>query len=235
MVTCGSLQGGGPEPDDEDIADPFNGKRFTVCMFLPMEIVTFSERVKVVEVGNLVEILSEIQVRQAISKLYKNKEEHPDKFAYVKFLFGMIDYDGLQMLKTYHNCIAHKKKVVEEKAWLKHAAQNCEGLRVKIDKINQHFKDNVWSTTSFNPTTCICILVGNRWLTDDVIETLFDTINSKHDDTICFVCKPTRVMYSSVRLSNKVQKVRENGTTVSRVIVALNVGYDNTGTCYVSD
>ena len=153
-------------------------------MFLRMEIVTFSERVQVVEVGNLVEIPSEIHVRQAISKLYKNKEERPDKFAYVKFPFGLIDYDGLQMLKTYHKYIAHKKKVVEEKAWLKHAAQNCEGLGVNIDKINQHFKDNVWSTTSFNPTTCIRNLVGNRWLTDDVIETVFDTINSKHDDNL---------------------------------------------------
>ena len=138
-------------------------------------------------------------------------------------------------MKTYHKYIAHKKKVVEEKAWLKHAAQNCEGLGVNIDKINQYFKDNVWSTTSFNPTTCRCNLVGNRWLTDDVIEIVFDTINSKHDDTVCFVCTPTRVMYSSVRLNNKVQKIRENGTTMSRVIVALSVGCDDTGKCYVSD
>ena len=35
VVTCVSLQGGGPECDDEDIANPFNGKRFTVCKFLP--------------------------------------------------------------------------------------------------------------------------------------------------------------------------------------------------------
>ena len=48
------------------MADPFNRKGFTVCMLLPMEIVTFSERVKVVNVDNLVEIPSEIQVRQAI-------------------------------------------------------------------------------------------------------------------------------------------------------------------------
>ena len=77
--------------------------------------------------------------------------------------------------------------------------------------------------------------MGNRWLTDDVIETVFDTINSKHEDTICFVCTPTRVMYSSVRLNNKVQKICKNGTTVSRVIIALNVGCDDTGKCYVSD
>ena len=81
VVTCVSLlQGGGPESDDEDMADPFNGKRFTVCMFLPMETVTFSERVKVVEVGNLVEIPSEIQVRQAISKLYKKRRRIQIKF-----------------------------------------------------------------------------------------------------------------------------------------------------------
>ena len=64
---------------------------------------------------------------------------------------------------------------------------------------------------------------------------MFGTINMKHDDTICFVCKPTRVMYSSARLNDKVRNVRENGITVSRVLVALNVGYDDTGTCYVSD
>ena len=104
-------------------------------------------------------------------------------------------------MKPHCRCTAGR----QEKAWLKHAAQNYEGLGVNIDKINQHFKD-VCSTTSFNPTTCIRNLVDNRWLTDDVIETVFDTINSKHDDTICFVCKPTRVMYSSVRLNNKVQK-----------------------------
>jgi hypothetical protein len=78
--------------------------------------------------------------------------------------------------------------------------------------------------------------VGKRWLTDDVIESVFDTINMKHDDTICFVCKPTRVTYSSVRLNEKVRNVHENGIiTASKIIVALNVGCDDTGTCYVSD
>ena len=33
---------------------------FTVCMFLPMEIVSLSESVKVVDIGKLVEIPSEI-------------------------------------------------------------------------------------------------------------------------------------------------------------------------------
>ena len=113
----------------------------------------------------------------------------------------MIDYDGLQMLQKYHEYIALNKKVAEEKAWLKQAAQKCEGLRINTDKIK---KDNVWSTASFNPTTSIRNLVGKRWLTDDVIESVLDTINMKHNDAICFVCKPIRVMYSSVRLNEKV-------------------------------
>ena len=144
----------------------------------------------------------------------------------MKFPFGMIDYDGLQMLQKYHEYIALKKMVAEEKPWLKQAAQKCEGLGINIDKINQHFKDNVWSTASFDPITSIRNLVGKRWQTDDVIESVFDTINMKHNDTICFVCKPTRVMYSSARLNEKVRNVQENGITVSKVLIALNVGVD---------
>ena len=207
-----------------------------MCMFLPMEIVTFSEKVKVVEVGSLVEIPSEIQIRQAISELYKKKEEHPDTFSYIKFPFGMIDFDGLKRLQSYHEYVALKTMVAEEKAWLKQAKQNyCEGLGVNVDKINQHFEENVWCSTDFNQITPIRNLVGKRWLTDDVIESVFDIINLKHDDMICFVCKPTRIMYSSKRFNDKVRSIRDNGVTVSKVLIALNVGCENTGTCYVSD
>ena len=143
------------------------------CSFRWKLLYSLSERVKAVDVGKLVEIPSEIEVRQAVSNLYKQKEEHPDTFSYIKFPFGMIDYDGLQMLQKYHEYIALTKKVAEEKAWLKQAAQKCEGLGINIDKINQHFKDNVWSTASFNPTTFIRNLVGKRWLTDDVIESVY--------------------------------------------------------------
>ena len=54
------------------MADPFNGKRFTMYMFLPMEVVTLSQRIKVVEVCSVTEISSEHQskyVRQSVSCL----------------------------------------------------------------------------------------------------------------------------------------------------------------------
>ena len=38
-----------------------------------------------------------------------------------------------------------------------------------------------------------------------------------------------------MRLNKKVQNVRENGITTSKVIITMNVGCDNTDTCYVSD
>ena len=76
--------------------------------------------------------------------------------------------------------------------------------------------------------------MGERWLTDEVIDTGFGTINKKHDDTICFVCKPTRIMYSPAGLSEKLRRIYDNSFTVSRVIVALNVGCDDRGT-YMSD
>ena len=104
------LQGGGPGSDGEQIDDPFNGKRYTVCMSLPMEVVTLSERAKAVEVGSLVKIPSDVQVRRAISDLYKEKEKYPNKFAYMRFPFGIVDYAGLQMMQSYHEYISLKKK-----------------------------------------------------------------------------------------------------------------------------
>ena len=46
-------------------------------------VVAVPERIKVIEVGSLIEILSQLQVRQAISMLCKKQEEHPDKFSYI--------------------------------------------------------------------------------------------------------------------------------------------------------
>ena len=45
----------------------------------------------------------------------------------------------------------------------------------------------------------------------------------KHDDTICFVCKPTWIMYLSAGLNDKMRTVRDNSITISKVIVVLNV------------
>ena len=81
----------------------------------------------------------------------------------------MIDYDGLSRLLTYHKYITLKGKIAEEKLWLQQSKQDCEGLGVNIDKINQYFKNHVWYTNSYNPVVSVGNLVGTRWLSDDVI------------------------------------------------------------------
>ena len=151
-----------------DTTDPFNGKRFTVCMFLPMEVVSMLQRIKVIEFGTLIEIPCELQVRQAISNLRKKQSNYPDKFSHIKFPFGIIGYDGLDMLLKYNEYITLKMKVAEEKAWLEQAKQNYGSLGIDIDKIYQYLQDTVWSTGNNYHIDSIRTLVGERWLTGDV-------------------------------------------------------------------
>ena len=166
--------------------------KFTVRMLHPIEVITVSKRMAIVDVGSLAEIPTELQVHQAISELYK-KEEFSDKYSYIRFSFGMIDYDGLSRLLTYYEYIPLKGKIAEEKLWLQQSKQDCEGLGVNIDQINQYFKNHVWSTNSYNPVIFVRNVVGTRWLSDDVIDIVFDIINTMYIDTICFLCKPTRI------------------------------------------
>ena len=125
VVTCVSLlQGGGPESDDEGVADPFNGKIKVYSVHLPTH-------------GNCYLLLVSCT----------KKEEDPDNFSYIQFPFGMIDYKGLQILQTCHEYLALRKRIAEEKAWFKQAKQSCEDLGINIESIYQYFKDRVWSTT----------------------------------------------------------------------------------------
>ena len=164
----------------------------------------------------------------------KKREEFSDKYSYITFSFGIIDYDGLSRLLTYHEYITLKGKIAEEKLWLQQSKQDCEGLGVNIDQINQYFKNHVWSTNSYNPVVSVHNLVCTRWLSDDVIDIVFDINNTMYTDTICFLCKPTRIMYPSAGL-NDMCSIRNNGINISKVIVAVNVACDDNGTYYVSD
>lgn len=136
------------------------------------------------------------------------------------------------MLLTYHEFVALREKVAEERAWFKQSTQNCESHGINLDKIKQ---DNVWSSASHNHLASIRNLVGKRWLSDDILDNVFDLMNRTHDDTICFVCKPTWILYSSAGLHEKMHSIRSSGVTHSRVIVAINVGCDSDGAYYISD
>ena len=59
------------------MAIPFNKKKFTVRMLHPIEVITVSKRMAIVDAGSLAEIPTELQVHQAISELYKKKRNFP--------------------------------------------------------------------------------------------------------------------------------------------------------------
>ena len=101
-IACFSaLQG---DSDDKEMVDPFNRKRFTVCILPPLENIKFLERAKVVDV---VCLNADSQAYQGISKVYKKKtEEYPNEFSHIKFPFGMIHYLRLQMLNYREYMIA---------------------------------------------------------------------------------------------------------------------------------
>ena len=64
------MQGGGKGKMNTDIS-----KLLTVHMFLPMEVISSPQPIPVVRVNDLTMLPSAQQVRQAISNLYKKKQE----------------------------------------------------------------------------------------------------------------------------------------------------------------
>ena len=60
-------------------------------------VITVSKSIDVVQVDSVIKISSELQVCQAISKLYEKQEEFPDTFSYIKFPSGTFDYEGLHI------------------------------------------------------------------------------------------------------------------------------------------
>ena len=124
----------------------------------------------------------------------------------------MIGYNELDMLLKYHKHIRYTKKATEENVWLEHAKQNCRSLGDKVCKY-------VCSTDKSSHNASIWTLVGERWLTDEAIDSVFGIINKKHDNTVCFVCKPTRFLYSSAGLNEKICRVYKNSFNLSRIII----------------
>ena len=60
----------------------------------------------------------EEQCHKVLSELCKTQEKHPNKYCYVKFPFGYIDYSGLKELLGVHERRAAKRCIEEEREWL---------------------------------------------------------------------------------------------------------------------
>ena len=97
-----------------------------MCMFLPMEVITVTKPVDTVAISSLTDIPSEIQPSLVCIK-------HKRSF----------------LLQKCHNYtqIKKKKKISEEKAWLKESEKKTSGgLGINIENIHQYyFQSHVWS------------------------------------------------------------------------------------------
>ena len=80
-----------------------------------MEVITTHQQIPLLQVSDLTTIPSAQQVRQAISNLYKKQEAVPDEFSYVKFPFGILDFNGLQKILEYHEQKVRREMESEER------------------------------------------------------------------------------------------------------------------------
>ena len=207
-------------------------KRKCMSRYFPMELfVSTKEMVDTVEMGSLGTIPSEAQIRQAISMLCRRQENEPNKFVYIKFPFGMMNYDGLKTIQAYHESILYKQKIQEEKDWLQSLSKVSSEMGLNLTEITQHFEESVWNSSTSKP---IQNLVGDRWLTNFDIDAIFEIINKKYDNVIGFVCKPSEFVYSFAGLQEKVARTMKSETSVARIIVALNIGCEN-GKYFITD
>ena len=124
-----------------------------------------------------------------------------DQFIYVKFPFGILDYDGLQEIREYHEQKLKRKIEGEEKEWLKGCESLCSRIGIDIAKIKQFFEARLWDKP--NERVCGRNFVGNRWISDSDMDALLDIANKQYSDTICFASKPNKQLCAFSQIHKK--------------------------------
>ena len=205
-----------------------------VCVYSQMTVVMASKLLDTVEMSSVAAIPSGTQVCEAISMLCKEQEKQQNKFVYIKFPFGMMDYDGLKSIQAYHDSVQHKQMMLEEKNWLHDVDKLGSEIGISMSQINQHFEEKIWTPNPDKQHTSVQSLVGNRWLSNYDIDSIFEIINRKYDNIIGFVCKSSQFMYSFADLREKADKTIKKKITITKILVALNIRYEN-GEYLISD
>ena len=176
-----------------------------------MEAVVSKVEKPVVHPQGLTEIPSLRSVTQAISVLCKQTEVSMKIFVYIKFPFGLMDYNGLKQLQLYH-CDLHHKSVKEGiQTWLSQAG-NIYGINMK--KIKEFF-----SLSKSEHEKKLVNLTRDHWVTENEINELFSILNQQYEDVMCVVCTPDKYV-------NDFLTTKSKHFTNGKVILALNVGQD---------
>lgn len=185
-----------------------------------MEVAVSVERLTVVQTSTLKAIPSPALVTQAISLLCSQASSASN--VYIKFPFGLLDYDGLKGLQAYHEHLQNTRRERKATAWLGECANISQSVNVDISKIKQCLQSN-------GPLKLLLQnLVGDCWVTEKEIDKIFAILNGKFADTVCIVYKPDQ--YIDEKLKLKVDR-----SLYTKVLLALNVGKNPDGTTFVTD
>ena len=207
-------QGGGYEKQIYDENPP-------IFTSISMEAVVSKVEMPVVHPKGLKEIPCLRTVTQAISMLCKKEEVSIDNFVYIKFPFGMIDYNGLKQLQLYHFDLNRKHDKEKIQTWLSECG-SIHGINMK--KIKEFF-----SQSKLENEKVLVNLTGDRWVTDNEIEQVFSILNKQYDDVMCVVCTPDNHVSDFLKTKSK-------DFTSGKILLALNVGQDHKSkTVFIAD
>ena len=183
-------------------------------MLLSVEVLVSQTKMDIVHPGRLKELPSFGVVAQAISMLCKKRETVcSDSYVYVKFPFGVINYDGLKDLQKYHQYLKDRATDKQNQAWL----SECESISdVNLKSIKDYFK-----RPKLDHEASLTNLTGKHWVTENEMGLLFKILNRSYTDVMCLVCTPDKHIDETV-------KIKCETFIGGKVLVALNVGQDIT-------
>ena len=84
---------------------------------------------------------------------------------YIKFPFGMVDYNGLKQLQLYHHELNHKNNKEEIQTWLSEYG-DIYGINIKKIKV-------FFSQSKLEHEKLLVNLTRDCWVTDNEIQRLF--------------------------------------------------------------
>ena len=150
-----------------------------------------------------------------------------------------MDYKDLKELQAHHKSVHERHIRMEEMEWFKNCQSTFSSNKPvyvsKLQALQTYFQDKVWTKIISEKGKQLRNLVGRRWATDTEITAIFDILNEQHSDALYFSARPTRFLYAFSKFKKKVHLVKESGTKLRYLYVAINVGCSCESGYYVAD
>lgn len=108
---------------------------------------------------------------------------------YIKFPFGVLDFNGLKDLQQYHQHLTIKIN----KMWLSECDRISGDMGINITKIN----------LSSDKCPSLDNLIGNQWVTEKEINILFSILNRDYNEVLCLLCTPDKFITEALKMKSQ--------------------------------